>query len=833
MPSISPPRARPVQYKAPLGTRWEKEKANVPRGAFDLVTDPRQIGPWILGECVGKGASGRVKVARHVETGQMAAVKILPLEHVLSSRHSLNTRASKAEKHRNGIDKEIIMMKLMDHPNIVRIYDVFEGERDLFLILEYVDGGELFDYLVNNGRMEPPKALYYFKQIIYGLSYAHAFSVIHRDLKPENILIASLDPPHIKIADWGMAAFAPPEHCLETSCGSPHYASPEIVRGERYSGTATDIWSCGVILFALMTGRLPFDDKSIRILLQKVKSGKYEIPTYVHQEAADLIRRMLVVDVEKRIKMHDILIHPFLSHGTPGIDCPPAPSISELDKPLRSRALIKQDLIRSLLLICAGATSNELITELLSPPGQGSLIKALYFLLSKHRERTLEEYGMQSLFFNDGQNIKHYAAPPLRESDTPRLLASRLPPTPPMPVYTPERCKISDAQASSRACSRTRPASPIGPRSPPPSQFSRVRPTSSPAAPRSLSEGANSKDSENILKKAGLTSPCSEQRGSQRTQTIEGLPLSQQRYDPMFSSPTPGVPSGIPFPGSPRVQIPLPSLVPNSVNSTSTPQKPDVDDPVLKRTLDDVERNFQLLLHNQTLLAEKNVGLGLNAVNTPLKNGGSVNKPEEGRERTYPKKLQLGTANANTEFHYSLPNKKMVNLVSQANNDHDKENVDYDPCLSRERQSDEDGSFMKIDKSDVDFNMAEINTNTGGGKRIRARRNTSTSCNQKEGGRHVHRISEPSMAGAGALLSAPSMAVGEVKGWFANLFNWKAQQYVLHSVDNYIATRDEASRVLQKLGCQVQIEDAPGWGLLKCRMDETLGMFLPLSGHIV
>ena len=87
MPSISPPRARPVQYKAPLGTRWEKEKANVPRGAFDLVTDPRQIGPWVLGECVGKGASGRVKVARHVETGQMAAVKILPLEHVLSSRH--------------------------------------------------------------------------------------------------------------------------------------------------------------------------------------------------------------------------------------------------------------------------------------------------------------------------------------------------------------------------------------------------------------------------------------------------------------------------------------------------------------------------------------------------------------------------------------------------------------------------------------------------------------------------------------------------------------------------------------------------------------------------
>ncbi|EJC99361.1 Pkinase-domain-containing protein, partial [Fomitiporia mediterranea MF3/22] len=332
--TCSPPKAQPVQYKAPLGTRWEKEKANIPRTAFDLPTDPHQIGPWILGECVGKGASGRVKVARHCESGQMAAVKILPLENMLSSRHSLNTRATKAEKHRNGIDKEIIMMKLMDHPNVVRIFDVFEGERDLFLVLEYVNGGELFDYLVNHGRMEPHKALCYFKQIIYGLAYSHAFSVIHRDLKPENILIANLNPPHIKIADWGMAAFAPPEHRLETSCGSPHYASPEIVRGERYLGTATDIWSCGVILFALMTGRLPFDDKSIRALLLKVKSGKFEIPSYVFPEAADLIRRMLVVDVEKRITMPDILSHPFLSHSTSGIICVSPPSISELDRPL-------------------------------------------------------------------------------------------------------------------------------------------------------------------------------------------------------------------------------------------------------------------------------------------------------------------------------------------------------------------------------------------------------------------------------------------------------------------------------------------------------------------
>ncbi len=197
----------------------------------------------------------------------MAAVKILPLEAVISSRLSMRSKDAKAEKHRNGIDKEIIMMKLMNHPNIVRIYDVFEGEKELYLILEYVDVVNSSTTSSTHGKMDPVKALCFFKQIIYGLNYAHTFSIIHRDLKPENILIKSIKPPHIQIADWGMAAFAPPSHQLETSCGSPHYASPEIVNGRRYSGTATDIWSCGVILFALLTGRLPFDDKNIKILL--------------------------------------------------------------------------------------------------------------------------------------------------------------------------------------------------------------------------------------------------------------------------------------------------------------------------------------------------------------------------------------------------------------------------------------------------------------------------------------------------------------------------------------------------------------------------------------
>ena len=304
----SPPRAPPVQYKTPLGTRWEKEKASAEVGAFEYPEDAKFVGPWIIGECVGKGASGHVKIAKHRRTGQLAAVKILPLH----SSRAIVENPAKTEKQRLGIDREITMMKLMNHPNIMRIYDVYEGDRQLYLILEYVEGGELFDFLVNRGKLQPLEALGYFKQIVYGLNYAHTFSIIHRDLKPENILIHSLNPPLVKIADWGMAAFAPPCLELETSCGSPHYASPEIVNGHKYTGTATDIWSCGVILYALLTGRLPFDDKNVRTLLGKVKLGKYEMPHYIDPMARDLLSRMLIVDVNRRITVSNfqIIIQP-------------------------------------------------------------------------------------------------------------------------------------------------------------------------------------------------------------------------------------------------------------------------------------------------------------------------------------------------------------------------------------------------------------------------------------------------------------------------------------------------------------------------------------------
>ncbi|KAI0332802.1 Pkinase-domain-containing protein [Cubamyces sp. BRFM 1775] len=479
----SPPRAPRVKYATPLGTRWEKEKAAAGSNAFEYPDDAKYVGPWIMGECVGKGASGRVKIARHRRTGQLAAVKILPIQPFLSSRSAANAQA-KAEKQRLGIDREIIMMKLMNHPNIMRIYDVYEGEKELYLILEYVEGGELFDFLVNRGRLPALEALAYFKQIVYGLNYAHTFSIIHRDLKPENILIHSLNPPLIKIADWGMAAFAPPTLQLETSCGSPHYASPEIVNGHKYTGTATDIWSCGVILYALLTGRLPFDDKNVRTLLTKVKVGKYDMPTYIDPLAMDLLSRMLVVDVHKRITMSEILAHPWLEGITPGITYVLAPSVSELAQPLPSALHIDRDIFESLCVIWGRhADQDGIRADLLSPAGHSTLAKAFYFLLQKHREKTMEEHGIlmdiDEVLNTQGKVIlKQYAAPLSKPGNrqslevAPAAVAAPPPqrlrsdrPAPPPPSRTPSPQPLTiNTSVPERAPSRPHPPSPVGPR---------------------------------------------------------------------------------------------------------------------------------------------------------------------------------------------------------------------------------------------------------------------------------------------------------------------------------------------------------------------------------
>lgn len=277
------------------------------------------IGPWQLGKTLGRGSSGRVRLAKHTETDQLAAVKIVSKSQFTNQRNARNEH--KQKRHPTapgeqeptdvyGIEREVIIMKLIEHPNVMALYDVWENQGELYLVLEYVEGGELFDYLISRGRLSEAEAIRYFRQICYGVDYCHRFNICHRDLKPENLLLDK--DRNIKIADFGMAALESGERLLETSCGSPHYASPEIVTGKTYHGAPSDIWSCGIILFALLTGHLPFDDDNIRKLLLKVQAGKYVMPSALSPEAKDIISRMLVVDPAQRITMREILAHPLL-----------------------------------------------------------------------------------------------------------------------------------------------------------------------------------------------------------------------------------------------------------------------------------------------------------------------------------------------------------------------------------------------------------------------------------------------------------------------------------------------------------------------------------------
>lgn len=338
--------------------------------------------------CLLSQLLGRVRIARHSKTGQLAAIKIISKTSLTASHVSLNRLAEEVERERLAVEREIVVMKLIDHPNIMRLYDVWETSTHLYLILEYIQGGELFDHICKYGPLSLSEALKYFHQIIGAVDYFHRFNVAHRDLKPENIL---LDHNYnIKIADFGMAAWqintSGATDLMKTSCGSPHYAAPEIVRGEPYVGSSADIWSCGVILYALLTAQLPFDDDSLPELLDKVTAGKFVIPPFVDPLAQNLIKRMLVVNAKKRITMSEIFQHPFYKlYHSDGTAAHSVPELSRIAHPLQSKSRIDPDIFANLRILWHGASDDDLIKSLLNE--ENNWQKGIYHLLVNYRAR--------------------------------------------------------------------------------------------------------------------------------------------------------------------------------------------------------------------------------------------------------------------------------------------------------------------------------------------------------------------------------------------------------------------------------------------------------------
>lgn len=281
-------------------------------------------------------------------------------------------------------------MKLIDHPNVLKLYDVWETSSSIYLILEYVQGGELFDYLCNEGRRPVEEALDYFQQIICAVDYCHRFNIAHRDLKLENILIDQ--NKNVKIADFGMAAWQDVSkgNLLRTSCGSPHYAAPEVISGKPYNGAAADIWSCGIILYALLAAKLPFDDDDCPALLQKIAIGKFDMPTDIDVLAQDLIAHMLDTDVSKRITMPDILLHPFfVSQPLKHPDAlAPNRGVGLVAQRLMPRSTIDPDIFANLRTLWHGTSDSELMASLTSP--EHNWQKGIYHLLSNYRKKCLD-----------------------------------------------------------------------------------------------------------------------------------------------------------------------------------------------------------------------------------------------------------------------------------------------------------------------------------------------------------------------------------------------------------------------------------------------------------
>ena len=204
---------------------------------------PANACPYMLVRSLGEGTTGKVKLAIERATDRQCAIKIIS-KSLFERKPHLQVK----------IQREIALMRLVDHPHLLKLIDVLESPSNLYIVLEYASHGELFDYLVEHRSLSDEEAARFFRQIIYGLEYLHSLGICHRDLKPENILLD--ENFNIKIADFGFARFVK-ANIAETSCGSPHYAAPEVIKGIPYDGKCADVWSCGVILFALLAVCFP------------------------------------------------------------------------------------------------------------------------------------------------------------------------------------------------------------------------------------------------------------------------------------------------------------------------------------------------------------------------------------------------------------------------------------------------------------------------------------------------------------------------------------------------------------------------------------------------
>ncbi|MCO5568403.1 hypothetical protein L7F22_022102 [Adiantum nelumboides] len=263
-----------------------------------------RVGKYELGRVLGEGNFGKVKHAKDTVTGRNVAIKILDKEKIFKDRMM------------EQIKREISTMKLVKHPNVVQLYEVMASKTKIYFVLEYVTGGELFNKIYRQGKMQEDEARKYFQQLVAAVDYCHSRGVFHRDLKPENLLLDASG--NLKVTDFGLSAV--PQQCredglLHTTCGTPNYVAPEVIVDKGYDGAKADLWSCGVILFILMAGYMPFEDRNLIKLYRKIYKGQFTYPSWFSSGAKRLISRILTPNPKHRITIAEIYQDPWFKKG--------------------------------------------------------------------------------------------------------------------------------------------------------------------------------------------------------------------------------------------------------------------------------------------------------------------------------------------------------------------------------------------------------------------------------------------------------------------------------------------------------------------------------------
>jgi len=279
-----------------------------------IAIDPQFSEQYDVGRLLGKGAFSQVYQVNNKRSKESFAVKIIRKE-VLG----------KDEKQRKRIDREIDILTKVEHPNIVRMYDLIETPNYLYLVMELVTGGELFDKIVAKGSYSEKEACLVIKNVVSAIQYLHDHKITHRDLKPENLLCKGGDDTHVMISDFGLSRILGDNSIAFTACGTPYYVAPEVVSGQGYS-KEVDLWSIGVITYFLLAGFPPFMGETLPEIVEQILNADFDYPApywdNISQNAKDFISKLLVTDKSKRLTAETALTHPWLQNLSNASDRP-------------------------------------------------------------------------------------------------------------------------------------------------------------------------------------------------------------------------------------------------------------------------------------------------------------------------------------------------------------------------------------------------------------------------------------------------------------------------------------------------------------------------------